>query len=246
MPPSADKRTIQETLPNIMKNLIFILSIFLCLQSCQQKTKTESNQNPVDNSLKKDSVKTDKLVVKINQNATVNRDSINDFLDNPFDLYQFKKIKKMSNSGGGRQEDYFLRPNKDGMYYRYFLFSRLQGYLGTNKERIIRKEDGLEITVYKELGKYQYEFIDPTEELIEVKAKFNDFDLPELALVGLDSISIIRKFGTPDLIKRNCIVYQHNNKALILHLSNKKVKWLKYVNTKKDFDIDNNETIFKE
>ena len=206
----------------------------------------ESNQNPIDNSLKMDSIKTEKLAVKINQDIPINRDSINNFLDNPFDLYQFKKIKKMSNSGGVRQEDYFLKPNKDGMYYRYFLFSRSQGYLGTNKERIIGKEDGLEITVYKELGKYQYKFIDPTEELIEVKAKFNDFDLPELALVGLDSISIIRKFGTPDLIKRSCIVYQHNNKALVLHLNNKKVKWLKYINTKKGLDIDNNETIFKE
>lgn len=229
-----------------MRNLIFILSLFLCLQSCQQKTKTEENQYNVDSSLKKGSVANEKLEVKINQNIPVNRDSINNFLDKPFDLYEFKKTKKMSNSGGGRNKEYYLKPDKEGMYYRYFLFSRLQGYLGTNKERIIRREDGLEINVYKELGKYQYEYIDPTEELIEVRAKFNDFDLPELAFVGLDSITIVNKLGNPDLIKSNCLIYQHNNKALILNLSNKRVKWLKYVVLKKGIDIEKNESLFEE
>ncbi len=181
-----------------------------------------------------------------NQDLSINRDSINEFLDNPFDLYQFKKIKRMSNSGGGSPEDYFFKPTKKGMYYRYFLFSRIQGYLGTNKDKIIRKEDGLEITVYKEFGKYQYEFIDPTEELIQVKAKFNDFDLPELALVGLDSVEIIGKFGAPDFIKKDCLVYQYNSKALILKLRNKMVKWLKYVVLKKEIDIDKNERLFEE
>lgn len=196
--------------------------------------------------MQKDSLKTKKSVAKVGQDVTVHRDSVNEFLDNPFDFYQFKKIKRMSNSGDGRQKDYFLTPNKKGMYYRYFLFSRRQGFLGTNRDRILRKEDGLEITVYKELGKYRYEFIDPTEVLIEVKAKFNDFDLPELAFVGLDSISIIGKFGAPDLFKRNCLAYQHNNKALILKLNNKKVKWLKYVVLKKELDININEGLFEE
>jgi len=229
-----------------MRNLIFILSLFLCLQSCQQKTKTESNQNLIDSSQKKDSVTTEKLVVKLNQDVAANRDSINNFLDKPFDLYEFKKTKKMSNSGGGRNKDYYLKPDKEGMYYQYFLFSKLQGYSGTNKERIIRREDGLEINVYKELGKYQYEYIDPTEELIEVRAKFNDFDLPELAFVGIDSVAVVNKLGKPDLMKRNCMVYQHNNKALVLNLSNKRVKWLKYVVLKKELDIDKNESLFEE
>lgn len=202
----------------------------------------ESNQNLIDSSLKKDSETTEKL----NQDVAVNRDSINDFLDKPFELYEFKKTKKMSNSGGGKNKDYYLKPDKEGMYYRYFLFSRLQGYLGTNKERIIRREDGLEINVYKEFGKYQYEYIDPTEELIEVRAKFNDFDLPELAFVGLDSVTVVNKLGKPDLMKRNCMVYQHNNKALVLNLSNKRVKWLKYVVLKKELDVDKNESLFEE
>ena len=229
-----------------MKNLAVILSVLFCLQSCQQKSGTKSNNYSAEESQVYDSVETEKSIAKVIKTVLVNRDSINDFLDNPFDLYEFKKTKKMSNSGGGRNEEYYLKPDKEGMYYRYFLFSRLQGYLGTNKERIIRREDGLEINVYKELGKYRYEYIDPTEELIEVRAKFNDFDLPELAFVGLDSITVVNKLGNPNLMKSNCMIYQHNNKALILNLSNKKVKWLKYVVLKKEIDIDKNESLFEE
>lgn len=59
-----------------MKNLIFIISLFLCLQSCNQKTKTESDQTLFNSSLKKDSVSNKKLVVKRNQDVTVNRDSL--------------------------------------------------------------------------------------------------------------------------------------------------------------------------
>ncbi len=233
-------------LPNIMKILIIILSVLFCLLSCQQKSEEKSNGHSIAVSQLYDSTKIDKPTDEVTKEISVNRDSINDFLDSPFDLYEFKKTKKMSNSGGGRNEEYYLKPNKEGMYYRYFLFSRLQGYLGTNKDRIIRKEDGLEITVYKELGKYQYKYIDPTEELIEVRAKFNDFDLPELAFVGLDSVTVVNKLGKPDLMKRNCMVYQHNNKALILNFDNKRVKWLKYVNMKKETDVAKNNSLFEE
>jgi hypothetical protein len=217
-----------------------------CLLSCQNKSEEKLDGRSIAISQQYDITKTDKPTNKVIKEVSVNRDSINDFLDNPFDLYEFKKTKKMSNSGGGRNEEYYLKPDKEGMYYRYFLFSRLQGYLGSNKERIIRKEDGLEINVYKELGKYQYEYIDPTEELIEVRAKFNDFDLPELAFVGLDSIAVVNKLGKPDLMKSNCMLYRHNNKALVLNLSNKKIKWLKYVVLKNEIIIDKNESLFKE
>lgn len=228
-----------------MKNLIIIISVVFCLQSCQQKSETESNENSDSISQKDDSIKSDKQITKLIKEASVNRDSINQFLDKPFDLYGFKKIKG-ANSTGGRNEEYYLKPDREGMYYRYFLFSGLQGYLGSNKDRIVRKEDGLEITVYKELGKYRHEYIDLTEELIEVRAKFNDLDLPELAFVGLDSNTIVNKLGQPDLVKSQCMVYQHNNKALILNVNNKRVEWLKYVNMKKGIDISHENELFNE
>lgn len=223
----------------MLRSFFSILILFICFQSCQFQTEKESRI------LSNETINTTKLEVEQNEILLMDRDSTNAFLDNPFDLFQFKQTKKMSNSGGGKHEDYYLKPKKEGMYYRYFLFSNLQGYLGTNKNKIILKENGLAITVYKELGIYRYEYIDTTEQIIEVKAQFNDFDLPELALVVLDSLSIIKKFGKPDFIKINCLVYEHNNKVLVLKLDKKRVVWLKYISLKKGLDILKADNVFK-
>jgi hypothetical protein len=79
------------------------------------------------------------------------------------------------------------------------------------------------------------------EVLIELIAKYNDFDLPELSFVGLDSISITKQLGKQTFYKNNCIVYTKNNKALILKLNNKKVEWLRYIvlAEKLEFEADN-------
>ena len=69
--------------------------------------------------------------------------------------------------------------------------------------------------------------------------------MPELALIGLDVEIVVMKFGEPDLTKNNCIVYSHNNKALILKIANKKVKWLKYIHLKEGVNLTENESIFK-
>ncbi len=228
-----------------VKNSILILAIIFCFSSCQKRAEEEANQYSIENPLLQDSIVAEEPTLKTLPNTAINRDSLDIFLDKPFDFYKFKKIKGGSNSTIGKQEDYFFNPNGKGMYYSYFLFSQGKGYLGTNKDRIIQIIDGLEIIVYKKLGKYQYNFIDPTEELIEVRAKFNDFDLPELALVGLDSVSIVSKFGKPDLVKMSCLVYHYNGKALVLNLSNERVQWLKYVKLKKGLDITRSESIFE-
>ena len=229
-----------------MKKIIFISIVFLCFQSCQHRSESKPSQSLKQAEKRPEIVEVQNLEDEVKLNVTINRDSINNFLNKPFDLINFKEATKGANSTSGEQEEYYMKPNKEGMYYKYFLFSKLQGYIGTNKNRIILKEDGLEIIVYKELGKYQYEFNDPTEELIEIKAKFNNFDLPELAFVGLDSVSITKKLGKPDFYKKGCMVYQHNNNVLILKLAYKRVKWLKYTRMKKGLDFHKAENILKD
>ena len=120
----------------------------------------------------------------------------------------------------------------------------MKGYLGTNKKRISRIENGLEITVFKETGDNQYKYTDSTEELIQVKARFNDFDLPELAFVGIDSTTIIQKFGDADFYNENCLVYIYKNYILILKIEKEKVKWFKYLNAKEDINILDYNNIF--
>jgi hypothetical protein len=120
------------------------------------------------------------------------------------------------------------------------------GYIGSNKKMISYREDGLLIKTFQPNDEFKNQYLNPNEVLIEVMAKYNDFDLPELAFVGLDSITIVKRLGEPDLMKNNCMVYQHNNKVLILNLSNKKVKWLKYVNMKKEIEFSKNKSLFEE
>ncbi len=237
------------TLPNIMNKFIYILTIFLCFQSCRQNTENKLRLASDKAIEKRDSTeinhkKVKNTEVKNPDSFALNRDSVNEFLKQPFDLIKFKEKKRSSNSGVGKKKDYYLKPKKEGMYYQYFLFSRQTGYTGTNKDNIIRKADGLGITVYKELGQYRYDFIDPTEELIEVRAKFNDFDLPELAYIGLDSAIVIKKLGKVDFYQKNCLVYQFENNVLILNILNKKVNWLKYTKTKKGINITDIDDIF--
>ena len=98
-----------------MKESIFIIIILASLLSCEEPS-------PVNNEIE---------IEEIN----VNRDSINIFLSNPFDLFEFKKRKERSNSGGSIAEDYYYKPNHDGFYYYYF-FSDLKGYLEQIKKDI--------------------------------------------------------------------------------------------------------------
>lgn len=151
------------------------------------------------------------------------------FLLNPFDLYRFKQKVGQSNSGSGDKKGYFFKPQKKGWYCSFFLFHNLKCYRGKNKNRTFKNNHGLKITTYKPYGKYQEEYADPTEELIEVEAKINCIELPELAFVGLDTTEVIMQLGQKSFIQENCMVYAYDDRALILGLEGTRVKWLKYV-----------------
>jgi hypothetical protein len=154
---------------------------------------------------------------------------IDSFLLNPFDLYKFKQKVGQSNSGGASYRPYYFRPAYKGVFYYFMFFNRIEGYLGTNKQRKIKLERGLILTTYKPEGKYREIYLDPTEELIEVIANYNSFELPELAFVGLDTLEIKERLGEKTFIRDNCFVYAHKDRALILGLEGRTVKWLKYV-----------------
>ncbi|TNE81472.1 MAG: hypothetical protein EP332_03525 [Bacteroidetes bacterium] len=103
------------------------------------------------------------------------------------------------------------------------------GYIGTNKKNISLKEDGLVIKTFQVNNKYVDKFLNPTEELIELTAKHNDFDLPELAFIGLDSSQIIQRLGSASFFQEHALVYSYRNLALIFKLEMGKVLWLRYI-----------------
>jgi hypothetical protein len=151
-----------------------------------------------------------------------------DFLKKPFDLQKFKKARGQSNSGGAKKMPYYYKPETKGIYYHFFLFDCLCGYIGETPDKDIHLENGLMITTYKPLGNYQDDYFDPTETLIEVVAHFNDNDLPELAFVGLDTIKIKNKLGDPSYRKNNCFIYTKDKNVLVLKITGKRVEWLRW------------------
>lgn len=163
------------------------------------------------------------------------RKTVDDLLATPFDLQKFKKAKGQSNSGGAIKKAYYLKPDTKGIYYSFFLFQPLTGYkyvAGGKRTIKVRLENGLEIVTYKPFGKYQYDYFDPTETLIEVIARYNDKDLPELAFVGLDTVSLKNKLGDKFLRKNDCYIYHKDKNALTFKIVNGSVSWLKYTRLK--------------
>ena len=152
-------------------------------------------------------------------------------LRNPFDLLKFKKAKGPSNSGGADVQPYYYQPDVKGVYFRFFLFRRMMGYVYDGKENAkhpVQPGTGLQIVTYRQLGKYRDDYFDPTEILIEVTASYNDPDLPELAFVGLDTLIVKKKLGNNFIRKDNCFIYAKDNNALVLKVADGVLKCLKY------------------
>jgi hypothetical protein len=152
-------------------------------------------------------------------------------LKNPFDLQKFKKAKGPSNSGGADARSYYLKPDVDGVFFRFFLFTKKMGYVyegNEYKRSPVRPGTGLQIITYKPKGKYFVDYFDPTETLIEVTASYNDPDLPELAFVGLDTLNLKKKLGNNFIRNDNCFIYTKDSNALVLKVEGAVVKCLKY------------------
>ena len=172
--------------------------------------------------------------LSMQQNATVE-----ELLKSPFDLQKFKKIKKGANSGGADKSSYYFKPSGKGIYYHFFLFPPLSGYIGETPNDNIHLEDGLSIITFKPLGQYQYSYFDPTETLIAVYAKYNDRDLPELAFIGLDSTIIKENLGNDFIRKDHCFIYTKDKNVLVLNIKDSKVECLKYIRLNIDLTKDN-------
>jgi len=230
-----------------MKKRTFIYSlIFLYLISCQYEKKEEkTTTTEKDTSEIIPIVKNDSLVeIELPKENIKNSFNIDSFLQQPFDLYRFKSTKTASLSGSVRMKKYHYVPDKDWVVYRFFLFDPKKpnqivngkpkrnsqlGYIGSDKKNHHIMMNGLVITTFQPKDEFQHEYRNPNEMLIELIAKYNDFDLPELAFVGVDSISVVNQLGKESFYKNNCLVYTYKNIALIFKIKKNKVKWLRYI-----------------
>lgn len=234
-----------------MKKVTFLIAAIL-LFSCQQNSpggevssapdepdSIITPDTPILLGIRSDSVDSPKEPVAINPVLT----KTDSFLLNPFDLYAFKSTKNGSNSGGAAFKSYHHKPPFPGIGYRFFMFqpktpnmqdgSNIRhvaaGYSGTNKKNISMNHDGLLIRTFQPNDSFKHKYHNPNEVLIELTAMHNDFDLPEMAFVGLDSLSIIKQLGKETFYKNQCLIYTVENIAFILKLKNTKVDWIRYI-----------------
>ncbi|MEZ4805198.1 MAG: hypothetical protein R2852_06880 [Bacteroidia bacterium] len=216
-----------------MKSIVFISAMVLFL----------SNQVTTKSVLSIDSIKSSMDSIK-NTDSITSVFNLDSFLLQPFDLYKFKSKKNGSLSGGANLKKYHFKPAFKGIAYRFFMFEPKTvnyivdgkemkhckvGYVGLNKNRISFREDGLIIKTYQPNDKFKNKYINPNEVLIELTAKYNDFDLPELAFVGLDSIAIVKQLGKEMFYKNSSLIYTKDNVAFILKLKQSKAEWIRYV-----------------
>jgi hypothetical protein len=208
-----------------MRILILVVVSFLefFLISCREQPKN------VQESVSEDSV----ILLKAESFEVDNKKKkvvVDSFLSKPFDLQKFKKRKGQSHSGDADRKTYYFKPEFKGFYYGYFMFPPIfEGYIGNSMKDTVYIENAFRIVTYKPIHKNQFDYIDNGEELIEVTAKYNDFDLPELAFIGLDTIEIKNRLGEKLFLKKNHLVYAYQDKVLILRLEKDKVDGLKYV-----------------
>jgi hypothetical protein len=256
-------RHIKE-LPNIMKGTGYLLIIIIFV-SCNQGTgnKTIKRQSSDSTRFGLDSVEyLDSNISRIQKSDTqINyplknkelNSKTDSFLSKPFNLYLFKKKKNGSLSGGSPIKSYYFKPAFKGIYYRFNMFEPKTvnyivdgremrhsnvGYIGTNKQMISFREDGLLIVTFQPNDKFRDMYLNPNEILIDLIARYNDFDLPELAFVGLDSIEIKKQLGQETFYKNNCLVYTKDNIALILKLFHRRVEWIRYIVLAKKLEFE--------
>jgi hypothetical protein len=205
-----------------MKSLysLIVLSVLIC--SCQNEIKSSRHNEPKE---RVDKVHTTETVKKENDSIGILSNEAKEFLLNPINISEYKKLKGGSNSGSAKNYDFHYKPEFKGFYLRFFVFPNF----GENGPELITYRRG------KEIGDY----IDEDEILIQFFSNRKDEDLKELNLVGVSQKNVIEKLGNPTFKKNGILVYYYDNRILI-HT----IKWYRWAYLKRP--INSYEDIPKE
>lgn len=205
-----------------MKSLysLIVLSVLIC--SCQNEIKS-SRQNEHKEKMDKD--QTTEIVKKENDSIGILSNEAKEFLLNPINISEYKKLKGGSNSGSAKNYYFHYKPEGEGFYLKFFIFPSF----GENGPELITYRKG------KEIGDY----IDEDEILIQFFSNREDKDLKELNLVGVSQKVVIEKLGTPTFKNNGILVYYYDNRVLI-HT----IKWFRWaylkisINSYEDIPIE--------
>lgn len=196
----------------ISSGVIFFIS------SCQFENGEEIISLP-----EKDSAHTEKSDSVITP-ADPFADSLERYFDNPMDFFTVKKNTQHMHTGYSKllDED-LLHQGKDSgaIFYTYWAIEFLRDHpdFSHSLQFITRKPW---------TTKTERSYETDNEELIGIESVISWKGLGESDFVGSSVAELEQKFGEPQDKKNECLLYAVNDKILILHLRNEKVKWFKY------------------
>ena len=216
---------------------IFITGILLsCLYSCQEDMEDSVDLNEPEGVVNEEPFEkgVDSTINILTDSASLR---LQQLLENPLDLVDFKEQYGPSNSGGiSMNSSVYYRPDTTGFYYQYMLFYGLKKALNqpVAEEDLFHK---FRIQVYY-LGEEVGRFSDTTELLVGMESAMTIPVLGELDLFGLDSIVIEDRFGSPLIRKKDYWIYQHHSNALIIGLEGKDhCAWWRYARLSEGVDL---------
>ncbi|MCF8374246.1 MAG: hypothetical protein K9H64_21670 [Bacteroidales bacterium] len=209
------------------QNFIYILIIFLLVQ-CRNATNEKIDKHAFANTNYKAQPINGVLVNETNEN-------LKHLLTTPIDINEFRRKKDFHDqSGSGKGNEFYFKPDTVGFYYCFFLFRKSEFYTGEEWMRICG-EDGIQIMVYMfgdEISNYA------KNETIVIKSRVNDPDLGDWNFVGQNINNIYQRFGVKFISYNGLIAYNHENKVLVFKEVNDKVIWFQFVKLREDIAID--------
>ena len=158
---------------------------------------------------------------------------LKDFLLEPINLIDFKSKYGPSNSGGccsGNPKEWMYKPEKEGFYYQYMLFRKLNEMQLANGKVMNETEQFRKFQIYVyHFGKNkEFDFFSDNEVLIGFSCAGIHEALGRANIVGKSFQEIEELFGNEFIDCDSIKIYQHDNRVISLKFKSSKVEWIKY------------------
>ncbi len=206
-----------------IKVFLFVLVASIGIIACQQSETTHEEDDQTADV--KDLTLNEDISDSTNAEQKIR---IQNFLNNPLDLNDYKKRKRGANSTAHSKIPLLYTPKYVGFYVNYFLF---QGFNEHTSPHLIvyRKGDYAH-------GKGFGNFMEDRDTLVKLVCNHPDQDLKSANLVGRRAQDIIDSFGNGFEIYKNRVVYFHKNSVLFFdNVGRRKIRSFTYA--KLDTDI---------
>ncbi|GEM_PF-6732623 len=203
-----------------MRSLVYLCFVLTLLVSCGESTE---NYTAPDTVVSNQSPASQNDSVSIEQLEELSLNPFDSLMEYPIDLQEFKRVKRGALNGAGGPPDFRMKPNQNGFYYCFKLFTKRPPHI--NEGDYLQ---GLVLTVYRfgeDIGYYS----DTNEVFIGIKSRFQDEDLGSLNIVGQTLKEVQKNFSGKAIVDNELVLIPSRHNLLVLHMKEGRVEWFNYV-----------------